>query len=186
MNLDTVTSIADLQALARRRVPKMFYDYADSGSYTESTYRGQHGRLRQVSSSGSAWRSISTTGRRDLDDRPERIDAGGPCPCRPDRDAARGWRDRAARAANAFGVPFTLSTMSICSIEEVAKGTGQALLVPAHMSCADRGFAADLVKRAKAANCSALVLTLDLQVLGQRHKDIKNGLSAPPSRRSSR
>ena len=179
MNLNTVTSIADLQALARKRVPKMFYDYADSGSYTESTYRDNTEafgkiKLRQRVAVNIDNRSLATT----------MIGQNVAMPVALAPVGLTGMQHAdgeiaAARAANAFGVPFTLSTMSICSIEEVAKGTGKPFWFQLYVM-RDRGFAADLVRRAKAANCSALVLTLDLQVLGQRHKDIKNGLSAPP------
>jgi L-lactate dehydrogenase (cytochrome) len=179
MSLATVTSIEDLRRLAKRRVPKMFYDYADSGAWTESTYRENTSafadiRLRQRVAVNIDNRSLKTSmvGQ----------DVAMPVALAPVGLTGMQHADgeiAAARAANAAGVPFTLSTMSICSIEEVAKATGKPFWFQLYVM-RDRDFSADLMARAKAAGCSALVLTLDLQVLGQRHKDIKNGLSAPP------
>jgi L-lactate dehydrogenase (cytochrome) len=179
MSLATVTSIEDLRRIAKRRVPRMFYDYADSGAWTESTYRDNTEafsriKLRQRVAVNIDNRSVKTTmvGQ----------DVAMPVALAPVGLTGMQHADgeiAAARAAAAFGIPFTLSTMSICSIEEVAKNTGKPFWFQLYVM-RDRGFSADLMRRAKDAGCSALVLTLDLQVLGQRHKDIKNGLSAPP------
>lgn len=174
-----VTDVSDLQALARRRVPKMFYDYADSGSFSEGTYRDNESafakyRLRQRVAVNINQRSLATKmiGR----------DVSMPVALAPvgltGMQHANG-EILAARSAAKFGVPFTLSTMSICSIEDVAEATGEPFWYQLYVM-RDRGFVEDMIARAKSANCSALVLTLDLQVLGQRHKDVKNGLTAPP------
>jgi L-lactate dehydrogenase (cytochrome) len=179
MNLSTVTSIADLQAIARRRVPKMFYDYADSGSYTEGTYRDNSAAFARV---GLRQRVAVNIDNRCVKTRMIGQEVAMPVALAPVGLTGMQHADgeiAAARAANAFGVPFTLSTMSICSIEAVAAATQKPFWFQLYVM-RDRGFVADLIARAKAAHCSALVLTLDLQVLGQRHKDIKNGLSAPP------
>jgi L-lactate dehydrogenase (cytochrome) len=179
MSLATVTSIEDLRRMAKRRVPKMFYDYADSGAWTESTYRDNTDafsriKLRQRVAVNIDNRSLKTTmvGQ----------EVAMPVALAPVGLTGMQHADgeiAAARAAAKAGIPFTLSTMSICSIEEVARQTGKPFWFQLYVM-RDRGFSADLVRRAKDAGCSALVLTLDLQVLGQRHKDIKNGLSAPP------
>ncbi len=176
---DTPTSISDLQKRAKFRVPKMFYDYADSGSWTEGTYRENTSafanyRIRQRVARNIDARSLKTQmiGR----------DVAMPVALAPVGLTGMQHADGeicAARAAEKAGIPFTLSTMSICSIEEVAKATQKPFWFQLYVM-RDRGFTASLLERAKAAGCDALVLTLDLQVLGQRHKDIKNGLSAPP------
>jgi L-lactate dehydrogenase (cytochrome) len=179
MTLDKVTDIYDLQKIARRRVPRMFYDYADSGAWTESTYRDNTDafekiKLRQRVARNIDNRSVSTTMiGHDVSIPTALAPVGMTGMQHPDGEI------HAARAAEKFGVPFTLSTMSICSIEEVAKATSKPFWFQLYVM-RDRGFAADLIGRAKAAGCSALVLTLDLQILAQRHKDVKNGLSAPP------
>lgn len=175
-----ITNIEDLRRLAKRRVPRMFYDYADSGSWTESTYRAneddfQKIKLRQRILIDMEHRSTRTTmiGQ----------DVAMPVAIAPTGLTGMQHADGeilAARAAKAFGIPFTLSTMSICSIEDVAQGTDNHPFWFQLYVMRDRDFIARLIERAKAANCSALVLTLDLQILGQRHKDIRNGLSAPP------
>ena len=175
----TITTIADLQALAKRRVPKMFYDYADSGAYTEGTYRDNEAafsriKLRQRVARNIDNRSIKSTiiGR----------DVSMPVALAPVGLTGMQHADgeiAAARAAEKFGVPFTLSTMSICSIEDVAEHTSKPFWFQIYVM-RDREFSAALLKRAHDAGCDALVLTLDLQILGQRHKDLKNGLSAPP------
>ena len=175
----TVTTIHDLQILAERRVPRMFYDYADSGSWTEQTYDDNEDdfeliRLRQKVAVNMEGRSTASTmiGQ----------DVAMPVACAPTGLTGMQHADGeilAAKACEAFGVPFTLSTMSICSIEDVAENTGVPFWFQLYMM-KDRDFMARLIQRAKDAGCSALVLTLDLQVLGQRHKDIRNGLSAPP------
>jgi L-lactate dehydrogenase (cytochrome) len=175
----TITTIEDLKRLAKRRVPKMFYDYADSGSYTESTYRDNEAaygryRLRQRVARNIDNRSVKTQmiGR----------DVAMPVALAPVGLTGMQHADgeiAAAKAAEKFGVPFTLSTMSICSIEDVAAHTTVPFWFQLYVM-RDRAFSESLIERAKAAKCEALVLTLDLQVLGQRHKDIKNGLSVPP------
>lgn len=175
----TVTNIEDLRQLARKRVPRMFYDYVDSGSWTESTYRAnetdlQAIRLRQRVAVNLENRSTST----------QMIgqDVAMPVAIAPTGLTGMLHADgeiRAARAAEEFGVPFTLSTMSVCSIEDVAAHTQAPFWFQLYVM-RDRDFVGRLIDRAKAAGCSALVLTLDLQVLGQRHKDLKNGLSVPP------
>ena len=177
--MSVITSIEDLRVLARRRVPRMFYDYADSGSWTEGTYRANEAafakiRLRQRVAVNIETRSLRTqmVGQ----------DAAMPVALAPTGMTGMQHADGeilAARAAQRFGVPFTLSTMSICSIEDVAANTSASFWFQLYVM-RDRGFMERLIDRAKAAKCSALVLTLDLQVLGQRHKDLKNGLSAPP------
>ncbi|MFM0514494.1 alpha-hydroxy acid oxidase [Paraburkholderia sp. RL17-373-BIF-A] len=177
--MPTITCIEDLRVLAKRRVPRMFYDYADSGSWTESTYRAnesdfQRIKLRQRVAVNMAGRSTRT----------EMIghEVAMPVAIAPTGLTGMQHADGeilAARAAEKFGVPFTLSTMSICSIEEVAANTTKPFWFQLYMM-RDRDFIARLIERARVARCSALMLTLDLQIIGQRHKDIKNGLSAPP------
>ena len=178
--MTVITSVEDLRVLAKKRVPRMFYDYADSGSWTESTYRANESdfqkiKLRQRILVNMEHRSTATTmiGQK----------VAMPVAIAPTGLTGMQHADGeilAARAAKQFGIPFTLSTMSICSIEEVAKGTdGHPFWFQLYVM-KDRDFIERLIERAKAARCSALVLTLDLQILGQRHKDLKNGLSAPP------
>ena len=174
-----ITCIEDLRQLAQRRVPRMFYDYADSGSWTESTYRAnehdfQSLKLRQRVAVNMENRSTATT----------MVGQAVSMPVALAPTGLTGMQHAdgeilAAQAAEAFGVPFTLSTMSICSIEDVAAHTRQPFWFQLYVM-KDCGFIESLIDRAKAARCSALVLTLDLQILGQRHKDLKNGLSAPP------
>ena len=177
--MPTITCIEDLRILAKSRVPRMFYDYADSGSWTESTYRAnttdfEKIRLRQrvaVNMEGRSTRS-SMIGE----------DVAMPVACAPTGLTGMQHADGeilAAKACEAFGVPFTLSTMSICSIEDVAQATKRPFWFQLYVM-RDWDFTKNLIDRAKAAGCSALVVTVDLQILGQRHKDIKNGLSAPP------
>ena len=177
--MPVITCIEDLRALALRRVPRMFYDYADSGSYSESTYRAnesdfQRIRLRQRVAQDIEKRSIRSTmiGQ----------DIAMPVAIAPTGLTGMQHADGeilAARAAEKFGIPFTLSTMSICSIEDVAANTTAPFWFQLYVM-RDRDFIERLIERARVAKCSALMLTLDLQVLGQRHKDIKNGLSTPP------
>jgi L-lactate dehydrogenase (cytochrome) len=174
-----ITSIADLRALAKRRVPRMFYDYCDSGSWTESTYRANEAdfipiRLRQRVAVDMRDRTLKTT--------MAGIPVSMPVALAPTGLTGMQHADGeilAARAAEKAGVPFTLSTMSICSIEDVAENTTSPFWFQLYVM-RDRDFIRDLIDRAKAAQCSALVITLDLQILAQRHKDIVNGLSAPP------
>ncbi|RVI70969.1 alpha-hydroxy-acid oxidizing protein [Sinorhizobium meliloti] len=174
-----ILEIQDLKALARRRVPKLFFDYADSGAWTEGTYRANEEdfagiKLRQRVLVDMSDRSLETTmiGQK----------VSMPVALAPTGLTGMQHADGemlAAQAAEAFGVPFTLSTMSICSIEDVASVTTKPFWFQLYVM-REREFVLDLIDRAKAAKCSALVLTLDLQILGQRHKDLRNGLSAPP------
>ncbi|WP_341906797.1 alpha-hydroxy acid oxidase [Polaromonas sp. YR568] len=178
--MTVITNIEDLRVLAQKRVPRMFYDYADSGSWTEGTYRANESdfqkiKLRQRVAVNMENRSTAT----------EMIGQKVAMPVAIAPTGLTGMQHAdgeilGARAAKKFGIPFTLSTMSICSIEDVSKGTdGHPFWFQLYVM-KDRAFIESLIDRAKAANCSALVLTLDLQILGQRHKDLKNGLSAPP------
>ena len=177
--MSIITTVEDLRVLAKKRVPRMFYDYADSGSWTESTYRANTSdfepiKLRQRVAVNLENRSLQTT----------MIGQNVAMPVAIAPTGLTGMQHAdgeilAAQAAEKFGIPFTLSTMSICSIEDVAANTTKPLWFQMYVM-KDRGFIERLIDRAKAANCSALVVTLDLQILGQRHKDIRNGLSAPP------
>ena len=174
-----ITCIEDLRVVAERRVPRMFYDYADSGSYTEGTYRANTAdfapiKLRQRVAVDMANRTLAST----MIGEPVAM----PVALAPTGLTGMQHADGeilAARAASKAGVPFTLSTMSICSIEDVAEATGRPFWFQLYVM-RDRDFVDRLIGRAQQAGCSALVLTLDLQILGQRHKDIKNGLSTPP------
>ncbi len=174
-----ITCIEDLRILARRRVPRMFYDYADSGSWTEGTYRANTSDFDKIKLRQRVAVDISV---RSVRSRMVGIDVAMPVALAPTGLTGMQHADGeilAARAAAAFGVPFCLSTMSICSIEDVASNSPSPFWFQLYVM-KDRDFIGRLIDRAKAARCSALVLTLDLQVLGQRHKDIRNGLSAPP------
>ncbi|HZO03881.1 MAG TPA: alpha-hydroxy acid oxidase [Burkholderiales bacterium] len=177
--MPVVTCIDDLRELAKRRVARAIFDYVDRGSYSESTLRANRTDL-----------DLLTLRQRvaiDVDRRSTRTTMVGqevamPVALAPIGLCGLNWADGeilAARAAARFGVPFTLSTMSICSIEDVAGATDKPFWFQLYVM-RDRGFAASLIARAKAARCSALVLTLDLQIQGQRHRDIKNGLAVPP------
>lgn len=174
-----ITTVEDLRELAKKRVPRMFYDYADAGSWTESTYRANEAdfgkiKFRQRVAVNLADRTLRT--------RMIGQDVSMPVALAPTGLTGMQHADGeilAARAAEKFGVPFTLSTMSICSIEDVAANTTQPFWFQLYVM-KDRPFIERLIERARAAKCSALVLTLDLQVLGQRHKDIRNGMTAPP------
>jgi len=178
--MPVITNIEDLRVLAEKRVPRMFYDYADSGSWTESTYRANQSDFQKI--------KLRQRVAIDMDNRSTASAMIGQPVAMPVALAPVGLTGMqhadgeilAARAAKAFGVPFTLSTMSICSIEDVAEGTGRHPFWFQVYVIKDRGFIERLIERARAANCSALMLTLDLQIIGQRHKDLKNGLSAPP------
>ena len=177
--MSIITSIEDLRILAQRRVPRMFYDYADSGSWTESTYRANSSdfariKFRQRVAVNLENRSLASTMLGQHVSMPVALSPTG----LTGMQHADG-EILAAQAAEQFGVPFTLSTMSICSIEDVAANTTKPFWFQLYVM-KDREFINRLIDRAKAAKCSALVLTLDLQVLGQRHKDLRNGLSAPP------
>ncbi|MGP9688122.1 alpha-hydroxy acid oxidase [Psychrobacter sp. AOP22-C1-C5] len=178
-SLEKVTDIEDLRRVAERKVPRMFYDYVDSGSWTETTYRNNESdfdriKLRQRVLVNMENRSLATTMIGESVKMPVAI--------APTGFTGMMWADgeiKAAQAAEKFGVPFSLSTMSICSIEDIATHTSKPFWFQLYVM-RDQAFMANLIRRAKEANCSALILTADLQVLGQRHKDIKNGLSAPP------
>ena len=174
-----ITNIEDLRVLHKKRTPKMFYDYADSGSWTESTYRANESDFQKIK-----FRQRVAV---DMNNRTTKTTMVGQEVIMPVALAPTGLTGMqhadgeilAAIAAEKFGVPFCLSTMSICSIEDVAERTTKPFWFQLYVM-KDRGFIERLIERAKAAKCSALVLTLDLQILGQRHKDIKNGLTAPP------
>ena len=178
--MPVITNIEDLRVLAQKRVPRMFYDYADSGSWTEGTYRANESDFERI--------LLRQRVAVDIEHRSTRTQMVGQDVAMPVAIAPTGLTGMqhadgeilAARAAKKFGIPFTLSTMSICSIEDVAKETGNHPFWFQLYVMRDRDFIERLIDRAKAANCSALVLTLDLQIIGQRHKDLKNGLSAPP------
>ncbi len=179
MKLDKVPSIEDLRQIYQRRVPKMFYDYCDTGSYTTGTYLDNSAafakyKLRQRVAVNISNRNLASTMIGENVTMPVAfapIGSGG-------MQHADG-EILACRAAQKAGLPYTLSTMSICSIEEVAKNVEKPFWFQLYVM-RDREFSKSLIARAKAAKCSALVLTLDLQILGQRHKDVKNGLSSPP------
>jgi len=174
-----IACIEDLRKLAERRVPRMFYDYADSGSWTETTYRANESDLakikfRQRVALDVSSRSTAMT----------MLGQQVPMPVALAPTGLTGMQHAdgeilAARAAAEFGVPFTLSTMSICSIEDVAENSPAPFWFQLYVM-RDRDFIRRLIERARAANCSALMVTLDLQLMGQRHKDVRNGLSAPP------
>ena len=179
-DLSKITCIEDLRVIAKRRVPRMFYDYADSGSYTQGTYRENEAqfqkiKLRQRVAVNMEGRTTRTTmiGQ----------DVAMPVAIAPTGLTGMQHADGeilAAKAAKEFGIPFTLSTMSICSLEDIAEHTDRHPFWFQLYVMRDKAFMERLIDRAKAANCSALQLTLDLQILGQRHKDIKNGLTTPP------
>ena len=178
--MSVITTIEDLRVLAQKRVPRMFYDYADSGSWTESTYKANESDFKKIKFRQRV--AVNLEGR---STRSQMIGQNVAMPVAIAPTGLTGMQHAdgeilAARAAKAFGVPFTLSTMSICSIEAVSEGTQRHPFWFQLYVMKDRAFIESLIDRAKAANCSALVLTLDLQILGQRHKDLKNGLSAPP------
>ncbi|MDL5035401.1 alpha-hydroxy acid oxidase [Comamonas resistens] len=179
-DLSKITCIEDLRVVAKRRVPRMFYDYADSGSYTQGTYRAneddfQKIKLRQRVAVNMEGRSTRSTMIGQEVAMPVAIAPTGLTGMQHADGEILG-----AKAAKAFGVPFTLSTMSICSLEDIAEHTDHHPFWFQLYVMRDKAFMERLINRAKAANCSALVVTLDLQILGQRHKDIKNGLSTPP------
>jgi len=171
--------VRDYQALAKSRVPKMFYQYADSGSWTESTYRANERDFQDLKFRQRVAVDMSN---RSLASQLVGQDYSMPVALAPigmlGMQHANG-EIHAAKAAEKAGVPFTLSTMSIASIEDVAESTSAPFWFQLYVM-RDKEFAGNLIDRAKTAGCSALVLTLDLQILGQRHKDIRNGLSTPP------
>ncbi|MGQ3051284.1 MAG: alpha-hydroxy acid oxidase, partial [Roseateles sp.] len=177
--MTVITNVEDLRVLAQRRVPRMFYDYADSGSWTEGTYRANNADFQKI--------KLRQRVAVNMENRSTRSTMVGQEVAMPVAIAPTGLTGMqhadgeilAARAARKFGIPFTLSTMSICSIEDVAQHAGEGFWFQLYVM-RDRAFIERLIDRAKAAKCSALVLTLDLQIIGQRHKDLKNGLTAPP------
>jgi L-lactate dehydrogenase (cytochrome) len=177
--MPVITCIEDLRRLAKKRVPRMFYDYADSGSWTETTYRANETDLQKIRLRQRVAINVEP---RTLRAQMLGQDVAMPVALAPTGMTGMQHADGeilAARAAEQFGVPFTLSTMSICSIEDVAANTTAPFWFQLYVM-RDRDFIARLIDRARAARCSALMLTLDLQILGQRHKDLKNGLTAPP------
>ena len=178
-NLDQCLTIEDLMKVAKRRVPKMFFDYADSGAWTEQTYRANTSDFEQITfrqriAVNMEGRSLATT----MMGQPVAMPVGIAPVGSTGMQSADG-EIKAARAAEKFGIPFVLSTMSICSIEDVAENTSKPFWFQLYVM-RDRDYVNRLIDRAKAAKCPVLVLTMDLQILGQRHKDLRNGLKAPP------
>ena len=175
----TITNIEDLKNIYKRRVPKMFYDYAESGSWTEQTFRDNVDDFEQLRFRQRV--AVDMTGRSTASKMIGQ-EVSIPVALAPVGLTGMQYADGeilAARAAEKFGVPFTLSTMSVCSIEDVAENTNQPFWLQLYMM-KDTDYITRLIQRAKNAKVSALVITLDLQILGQRHKDLKNGLSTPP------
>ena len=177
--MGVVACVEDLRKQMQRRVPRMFYDYCESGSWTESTLEANETDLQAIKFRQRVAIDVSerSTAMKMLGQ-----DVPMPVALAPTGLTGMQHADGeilAAQAAEAFGVPFTLSTMSICSIEDVAANTSKPFWFQLYVM-RDRNFIRNLVERAKAANCSALMITLDLQIMGQRHKDVRNGLSAPP------
>jgi L-lactate dehydrogenase (cytochrome) len=177
--MPVITCIDDLKQLYRRRTPRMFFDYCESGSYTEQTFRENTSdfaaiRLRQKVAVDMTGRTTESEMIGEKVALPVALAPVGSTGMQhPDGEIL------AARAARKFGVPYTLSTMSICSIEDVAEHAGAPFWFQLYVM-RDEDFVDAIIERAKRAKCSALVLTLDLQILGQRHKDLKNGLTSPP------
>ena len=174
-----ITCIEDLRRLAERRVPRMFYDYADAGSWSETTYRDNE---RDFGGIRFRQRVAIDVDQRTVASKMIGSDVAMPVALAPTGLTGMQRADGeilAARAAEKFGVPFTLSTMSICSLEDVVQATTRPFWFQLYVM-RDREFVKRLIGRAKAAKCSALVLTLDLQIIGQRHKDLKNGMTVPP------
>ncbi|HWV20951.1 MAG TPA: alpha-hydroxy acid oxidase, partial [Devosia sp.] len=177
--MDKILTVDEMMRVARRRVPKMFFEYADSGSYTEGTYRENESDFSKIKLNQKV--AVNLEGR-NLKTRMLGKEITMPVAIAPAATGGMQTADgeiKAARAAEKFGIPFSLSTMSVCSIEDVAENTTAPFWFQLYVM-RDRDFINRLIDRAKAAKCSALVLTMDLQILGQRHKDIKNGLSTPP------
>ncbi len=177
--MPAITDIEDLRILAQRRVPRMFYDYCDSGSWTEQTYDANESDFDKIRLRQKVARNMEN---RSLETKMVGETLKMPVVLAPVGSTGMQHADGeilACRAAHDFGVQFTLSTMSVCSIEDVAENVDKPFWFQLYVM-RDREFTGKLIDRAKAAGCSALVLTLDLQILGQRHKDIKNGLSVPP------
>ncbi|MES2183928.1 MAG: alpha-hydroxy acid oxidase [Pseudomonadota bacterium] len=179
-DLSKITHIEELRRIAKKRVPRMFYDYADAGSWTESTYRANESDFQKI-----LFRQRVAVNMENRSTRSTMIgqDVAMPVAIAPTGLTGMQHADgeiHGARAAKAFGIPFTLSTMSICSLEDIAEATDRHPFWFQLYVMRDRDFIERLIERARAANVSALQLTLDLQILGQRHKDIVNGLTAPP------
>ncbi|MBY6139569.1 alpha-hydroxy-acid oxidizing protein [Leisingera daeponensis] len=177
--MPVITNINDLKRIYERRVPRMFYDYAESGSWTEQTFRENTSDFERIRLRQRV--AVDMTGRTTAS-RMIGQDVAMPVALAPVGLTGMQHADgeiKAAKAAGEFGVPFTLSTMSINSIEEVAEATSKPFWFQLY-TMKDEDYIRRLIQRAKDAKCSALVITLDLQILGQRHKDLKNGLSAPP------
>ena len=177
--MGVVACVEDLRKEMQRRVPRMFYDYCESGSWTESTFEANETDLQAIKFRQRVAIDVS-----ERSTTMKMLGQDVPMPVALAPTGLTGMQHAdgeilAAQAAEAFGVPFTLSTMSICSIEDVAANTSKPFWFQLYVM-RDRNFIRNLVERAKAANCSALMITLDLQIMGQRHKDIRNGLSAPP------
>jgi L-lactate dehydrogenase (cytochrome) len=182
--MKTITCIEDLREVARRKVPKAFFDYVDSGSYNEETLRANRAdletiKLRQRVMVDVSERSLATTVIGQKISAPFALAPIGLCGMQHGDGEIL-----AAQAAEEAGIPFTLSTMSICSIEQVAEAASRPFWFQLYV-IRDRGFSRDILARASAAKCNALVLTVDLQVLGQRHRDIRNGMTVPPEMRLS-
>lgn len=177
--MPVITTIQDLKQLYERRVPRMFFDYAESGSWTEQTFRDNSSDFEQIRLRQRV--AVDMTGRTTASKMIGQ-DVAMPVALAPVGLTGMQHADgemKAAKAAEEFGVPFTLSTMSINSIEDVAGNTTKPFWFQLY-TMKDTDYTSRLIQRAKDAQCSALVITLDLQILGQRHKDLKNGLSAPP------
>ena len=177
--MGVVACVEDLRKQMQRRVPRMFYDYCESGSWTESTLNANETDLQAIKFRQRVAIDVS-----ERSTTMKMLGQDVPMPVALAPTGLTGMQHAdgeilAAQAAEAFGVPFTLSTMSICSIEDVADNTSKPFWFQLYVM-RDRNFVRNLVERAKAANCSALMITLDLQIMGQRHKDVRNGLSAPP------
>jgi L-lactate dehydrogenase (cytochrome) len=179
MSMKDITCIEDLRQVAQRKVPRAFYDYADSGSYTESTYRANVTDMEAIK---LRQRVLVNVDKRDTSTTMVGENVSVPVALAPVGLLGMQHGDGeilACRAAQAAGIPFTLSTMSICSIEDVAAAVDKPFWFQVYV-IRDRGFMRELIERAASAKCSALVLTVDLQILGQRHKDLKNGMTVPP------
>ncbi len=177
--MQVVTNIADLRRMAKKRVAKAIFDYVDRGSYDEATLRANTADLDALK---FRQRVAINVDNRSTSSKMAGQDVSMPVAIAPTGLTGLNWADGemlGARAAERFGIPFTLSTMSICSIEDVASAVTKPFWFQLYVM-RDRGFAASLIARAKAAKCSALMLTLDLQIQGQRHQDLKNGLAVPP------
>ena len=174
-----ITCIEDLRQMHKRRVPKAFFDYADRGSYAEETLRANRDDLQEIK---FRQRVLVDVSKRDLSTKILGEFAAMPLILAPVGLLGMQHGDgeiHACRAAQAAGIPFTQSTMSICSIEDIAAAVDKPFWFQLYV-IRDRGFIKSLIERAIAAKCSALVVTVDLQVIGQRHQDIKTGMTVPP------